>query len=114
MYKNNGLVAYERERSNILAFLILALDIQERSAPRSDRLPPEKGLGKEFVFGLSLSVVEHRKPMFLAGIQDPLSSPLTTTSYFLSFTVVLGDSLKQLPTSRHLLPYPIHLAGQDL
>jgi hypothetical protein len=28
MYKNNGLVAYEGERSNILAFLILALDIQ--------------------------------------------------------------------------------------
>jgi hypothetical protein len=26
MYKNHGLAAYERERSNILAFLILALD----------------------------------------------------------------------------------------
>jgi hypothetical protein len=79
MYKNHGLVAYERERSNILAFLILALDKQERSAPRFDRLPPEKGLGKEFVFGprFGLNMVEHRKPMLLAGIQDPLSSPLT-------------------------------------
>ena len=79
MSKNQGLVAYERERSNMLAFLILALDKQERSAPRSDHLPPEKGLGNEFVFGprFSLNVVEHRKPMLWAGIQDPSSSPLT-------------------------------------
>lgn len=68
-----------KERSNILAFLILALGKQERSAPRSDRLPPEKGLGKEFVFGprFGLNVVEHRKLMFLSGIQDPSPSPLT-------------------------------------
>ena len=79
MYKNHGLVTYERERSNILAFLILAVDKQERSAPRSDRLPPEKRLGKETVFDprFGLNVVENIKPVPLAGIQDPPSIPLT-------------------------------------
>jgi hypothetical protein len=81
MYKNHGLAAYERERSNILAFLILALDKQERSAPRSDSLLPEKGLGMEIVFGprFGLNVVEHRKPKLLARIQDPSSRPLKIT-----------------------------------
>ena len=44
MYKNHGLAAYKRERSNILAFLILAPNKEERSAPRSDRLLPREGV----------------------------------------------------------------------